>query len=140
MLHRDARKFLVIGARRLLHSSVYGVGRKTMKLKTFGYGALIIAATVALAIGSASPSDAKSKKKMAAPPPPPQWGFCFETYKPVCAVKGGEKQNYVNACFAAKDGAKVVSEGACPKAKPAVHKKKKAMKKAPKEKAPAKKK
>ena len=56
---------------------------------------------------------------MAAPPPQP--GPCFEIAAPVCGVKGGMKFNYANACFAAQDGAKVVSQGACPKAK--AHKK-----------------
>ncbi|MBI3705635.1 MAG: hypothetical protein HY244_17715 [Rhizobiales bacterium] len=52
---------------------------------------------------------------MAAPPPPP--AFCTMEYKPVCAVKGGMKFTYSNACFAAKDGAKVVSQGPCKAAK-----------------------
>ena len=32
----------------------------------------------------------------------------------MCAVKGGKKFTYANACFAAKDGAKVVSHEGLP--------------------------
>lgn len=81
-----------------------------MKLRNFGYAAVIAVASAALLIGSAVTGEAKSKKKTAAPPPAP---FCIEPYAPVCAVKGGMKFTYSNACFAAKDGAKVVSQGAC---------------------------
>ena len=42
------------------------------------------------------------------------------------------KFTYANSCFAAKDGAKVVSQGACPKAKPHKKAKKKAAKPAKK--------
>ena len=51
----------------------------------------------------------------------------------MCAVKGKQKITYATACFAAKDGAKVVSQKACPAMK--AHKAKKAKaKKAPKKK------
>lgn len=89
-----------------------------MKLKTIAYATFIAAAAGAFAIGASSPSEAKAKK-MAAPPPQP--GPCFELYAPVCGAKGGMKFTYANACFAAKDGASVVSKGACPTAK--AHKK-----------------
>jgi hypothetical protein len=98
-----------------------------MKLKTIAYAAFIAAAAGAFVIGSVGPSDAKAKK-MAAPPPNP--GPCIEISAPVCGVKGGMKFNYANACFAAKDGAKVVSQGACKPAK--AHKKAKAAKPAKK--------
>lgn len=93
-----------------------------MNLKTFGYAAAIAATAVVLAIGSAVPSEAKGKKKVAAPPPPPV--FCTLEYKPVCGVKGGVKSTYANACFAAKEGAKVVSSGPCSDKKVTKHKKK----------------
>ena len=96
-----------------------------MKLKNIGYAVSIAAA--AFVIGSGGASEAKAKKKMAAPPPPP--AFCPWEYKPVCAVKGGMKFTYSNACWAAKDGAKVVSEKACPAPKAAKAHKKKAGKK-----------
>jgi len=96
-----------------------------MKFKTVAYAALIAAASAAFVIGSGGPSDAKAKKKMAAPPPEP--GPCFMIAGPVCGAKGGMKFNYANACYAAKDGASVVSQGACPKAK--AHKKAKPAKK-----------
>ena len=104
-----------------------------MKLRNLGYAAFIAAAGAAFAIGSGGPSEAKAKKMMA---PPPHPGLCLELYAPVCGVKGGMKFTYANSCYAAKDGASIVSEKACPakKAKKAGKKmakpmKKKAMKK-----------
>jgi hypothetical protein len=81
-----------------------------MKLKNIAYSAFIAAAAAAFVIGSGGTSEAKGKK-MAAPPPAP--GLCFEVYAPVCGVKGGMKFTYANSCYAAKDGASVVSKGAC---------------------------
>jgi hypothetical protein len=82
-----------------------------MKFRNLGYAAFIGAAAAAFAIGSGGPSEAKTKKMMApAPHPAP----CFAPYKPVCAVKGGMKFTYADFCFAAKDGASIVSEKACP--------------------------
>lgn len=83
-----------------------------MKLKNFGYAAVIAVTAVAFVIGSALPSDAKAKKKAEAAPPPPA---CFiAAGSAVCATKGGMKFTYKNSCYAAKDGAKVVSGKACP--------------------------
>ena len=84
-----------------------------MKLRTVAYAALIAVTGLAFAIGSATTSEAAKKKKAAAaPPPPPAW--CpFTAPQPVCAARGKEKFTYADACFAAKDGAKVVSNGAC---------------------------
>jgi hypothetical protein len=102
-----------------------------MSLKRIGYGVAVAAMTVAFALASATPSEAAKKKKTAAAPPPPPMAFCAMPYAPVCATKGGLKFTYANACFAAKDGAKVVSQKACPapKAKKAKKGKKKAAKK-----------
>jgi len=100
-----------------------------MKLKTIAYAALITAASATFVIGSGGPSEAKAKKMA---PPPPHPGFCFEIAAPVCGVKGGMKFTYANSCFAAQDGAKVVSQGACSKAKPHKKAKKKAAKPAKK--------
>lgn len=83
-----------------------------MKLKNLGYAALLTVATTAFVLGTAGSSEAAKKKAAAAPPPPP--GLCFAPEKRVCAVKGGLKFTYANACIAAKDGAKVVSDKACP--------------------------
>jgi hypothetical protein len=100
-----------------------------MKLRNIGYAAFIAAMAAAFVIGSGGPSDAKGKKKMEAAPPPV---ICFGMGSQVCAVKGGNKYTYASACWAAKEGAKVVSDKACPApkamkaGKPA---KKKAMKK-----------
>jgi hypothetical protein len=82
-----------------------------MKLKNIGYVAFIAATAAAFVIGSGGASQAKAKKKMEPAPPPV---VCFEPEKRVCAVKGGMKFTYINACTAAKDGAKVVSQKACP--------------------------
>jgi hypothetical protein len=102
-----------------------------MKLKNIGYGVFIAATAIAFVIGSSVSSEAKSKKKMAAPPPP-QEAICFTLYKPVCAVKAGMKFTYANSCYATQDGAKVVSEKACP-VKKAMKPGKKKMAKAKKE-------
>ncbi len=83
-----------------------------MKFKNIGYAAFIAAATLAFAIGSAGPSQAKGKKKMAAAPPQPV--ICFNMGTPVCATKAGNKYTFANACWAASEGAKVVANKACP--------------------------
>ena len=110
-----------------------------MNYKSIGYAVVVAATAVVLVIGSAVPSEAKGKKKAAAAPAPVPV-FCFGVEKPVCATRGGQKFTYANACYAAKDGAKVVSQGACKPSK-AMKGGKKAGKKAAKkaDKKPAKK-
>lgn len=93
-----------------------------MNLRNISYATFIAATAAALLIGSVGASDAKSKKKMAAPPPPP--GPCFTAEKQVCATRGGMKFTYASACIAEKDGAKVVSDKACPVKKAVKHHKK----------------
>lgn len=100
-----------------------------MNLKNIGYAFFIAASAAAFVIGSGGPSEAKAKKMA---PPPPHAGPCFEIASPVCGVKGGMKFTYANACFAAKDGANVVSQGACPAKKAMKHHKKAGKKKAAK--------
>jgi hypothetical protein len=106
-----------------------------MKMKTVAYTALIAAATVAFAIGSATTGEAKGKKKAAAPmlyPMP-----CMYTPPgPVCGSLKGQKFTYANACSASKDGATVVSQKACSvkAAKKGKKSKKKSAKKATKKK------
>jgi hypothetical protein len=102
-----------------------------MNLKNLGYAALLTFATAGLVLGTAGSSEAAKKKAAAAPPPPPPV-FCFVPDKQVCAVKGGMKFTYSNACVAAKDGAKVVSDKACPVKAAAKDGKKKGGKKAAK--------
>jgi hypothetical protein len=87
-------------------------GRNAMKLKNLGYAALMIVSATAFVLGTAGSSEAAKKKAAAAPPPPP--GPCFTAEKPVCATRGGMKFTYASACIAVKDGAKVVSDKACP--------------------------
>jgi hypothetical protein len=91
-----------------------------MGLKRFGYAALLAFVSTAFVLGSAATGEAKAKKDMAGPPP----YFCNWLYKPVCGVKDGVTNTYSSACWAAKDGAKILYEGACK-----VKKAKKAMKK-----------
>jgi len=101
-----------------------------MSVKHLGYAASIAVAAIGLAIGSAASSQAKAKKDMndmAGPPP----YICNWLYKPVCAVMGGEKRTYSSACWAAKDGAKILYAGECKSKKPT---KKPAMKKKSKKK------
>ncbi|MBX6328894.1 MAG: hypothetical protein IRY89_09980 [Pseudolabrys sp.] len=102
-----------------------------MTLQKLGYAALIAAVTV-LAVGSAGPSEAKGKKMAQATTPPRQPICLMLDYHPVCALKGATRVTYANSCFAANDGARVVSDGACPAPKMA---KKPAGKKAAKKKA-----
>jgi len=99
-----------------------------MNLRIIVYTAFISAAAAAFTIGSSGPSEAKAKK--VAPPPHP--GPCFELYAPVCGAKGGLKFTYANSCYAGKDGASIVSQGACPAKKAKPHKKHKKAKKAAK--------
>jgi hypothetical protein len=92
-----------------------------MKLKNIGYVAFIAATATAFVIGSGGPSQAKHKTKMEAPPPQP---VCFPmSGGPVCGTRGGMKFTYANSCYAAKDGAKVVSDQACPAKSMTAHKK-----------------
>ena len=80
--------------------------------KKLGYAALVAITAVAFVIGSAATGEAKAKKKKAAPPPLAPW--CALIEQPVCALKGKQKFTYFNACFATMDGAKSVSQKACP--------------------------
>jgi len=82
-----------------------------MTLKHIVFGALIVALTAGAA-GWSTPSEAKHK--MAAAPKPEPLRFClaFED-KPVCGVINGARQTYGSECWAAKDGAKIVAQGAC---------------------------
>lgn len=84
-----------------------------MKMKTFGYAAVIAVAAVALSIGSATTSEAKGKKKAAAAPAPVMATCWGAPAAPVCGARGKLKFTYINSCYASKDGAKVVSQKAC---------------------------
>ena len=106
-----------------------------MNLKRIGYGVAVAAMTVAFALASATPSEAaKKKKKEAAKPAVPYQSCLLMPETKVCGTKGGLKFTYANACYASRDGAKVVSQKACPapKAKKAPKTAKKAAKKKPK--------
>lgn len=97
-----------------------------MKLRNIGYAAVVAMTAAAFMIGLAVPSEAAKKKKAeAAPPQPACW---LTTDKAVCATKGDLKFTYKNSCYAAKDGAKVVSDKACPTKAAAKGGKKKAAK------------
>jgi hypothetical protein len=96
--------------------------------KKIGYAALVAIAAVAMVAGSATTSEAAKKKAKAAAAPPPAWCSFMES-KPVCAARGKQKFTYSTACFAAKDGAKVTSQKACPVKAAKAKKSKRAMKK-----------
>jgi hypothetical protein len=97
----------------LLVFDVYQRWEEAMKMKTFGYAAVIAVAAVALSIGSATTSEAAKKKKAAAAPAPVM-ATCWGTADaPVCGARGKLKFTYINSCYAGKDGAKVVSQNAC---------------------------
>lgn len=86
-----------------------------MKLKSLGYAAVAATMTIAFALASASPSEAAKKtKKMAAKPAAQSMSCMMLPEAKVCGTRGGMKFTYANACYAAKDGAKVVSQKACP--------------------------
>jgi hypothetical protein len=100
-------------------------------VKKLSYAALIALTAVAFVIGSAATGEAKARKKKAAAPPSPM--ACIFMPAPVCGVTGGHKYTYATACLAVMNGAKIVSQKACPvkKAKKKAKKrtaKKKAMK------------
>ncbi|MGN6572293.1 MAG: hypothetical protein ACTHLO_12850 [Pseudolabrys sp.] len=83
-----------------------------MQLKKIAF-TLLIGAAAAMAATSPSLAAKKKAKAEAAQPSP----FCFQVQTPVCGTRGGMKMTYANACFAERDGAKVVSQGACKAAK-----------------------
>jgi hypothetical protein len=85
---------------------------KPMQLKTIAYTLLIAgtAAVVATGPSFAAKKKAKSYAEDATP-------MCLQPQKAVCGMKGAEKFTYASACFAMKDGAKIVSDSACPGAK-----------------------
>jgi len=82
-----------------------------MTLRMFGYAAVVALTAAAFVVGSAAPGEAKAKKKAEAAPLPPACQLAPD--KAVCGQKGGMKFTYKNACYAERDGAKVVSDGAC---------------------------
>jgi len=87
-----------------------------MKLRNVGYAVVVAATAVAFVIGSASVGEAKGKKKKAAAAPPMAAATCWVPDSPtkLCAVKGGMKFTYANSCIAKAEGAKIISNKACP--------------------------
>jgi hypothetical protein len=86
-----------------------------MKLRNIGYAAVVAVATTAFVLGSVATGEAKSKKKAAAAPAPAPMGVCISPLNmQYCAVKGGMKFTYNNKCTAKLEGAKIISEKACP--------------------------
>ncbi len=47
------------------------------------------------------------------PPPGPRPGICTREYRPVCAVRPGERQTFPNACAAEAQGFRIVNSGEC---------------------------
>lgn len=87
-----------------------------MKIRNIGYAAVVAVTAAAFVLGSVDIGEAKGKKKKAAAPAPAPMGFCLSPDSPTkyCAVKGGMKFTYVNKCVAKNDGAKIISDKACP--------------------------
>lgn len=102
-----------------------------MELRNLGYAVAVVATAAAFVIGSVDIGEAKSKKKKAAAAPAMTPATCWVPDSPTkyCAVKGGKKFTYVNSCVAKAEGAKIISNKACPAPKAAKASKKKAMKK-----------
>lgn len=47
------------------------------------------------------------------PGPLPQPQYCAREYVPVCAVRGGDRQTFVNGCRAEQAGYRIVRRGQC---------------------------
>jgi hypothetical protein len=77
--------------------------------------AAVFAIATLFVVASAGVGEAAKKK--AAAPAEPKTSVCFLVHHPVCAMKGTSRQTYTNSCYARLDGAKVLSQGACPAAK-----------------------
>ena len=91
-----------------------------MTFKQLGYGALVGAAALFIALGSVTTAEAAKKGKKEAAAPGPAYGWCtMQMRAPVCASKGTSKVSYANACFAQADGAKGAKAGACKASKAA---------------------
>jgi hypothetical protein len=94
-----------------------------MKIRNLGYAVVVAATAAAFVFGSAGVGEAKGKKKAAAAPAATSApsNLCVLPYGPVCAAKGkdGLKFTYANACFAKAEGAKIISNKACPPPKAA---------------------
>ena len=89
-----------------------------MTIKRIGYGVLVGAAALFIALGSVTTAEAAKKGKKEAAAPGPAYGWCtMQMRAPVCASKGTSKVSYANACFAQQDGAKGAKAGACKPAK-----------------------
>ena len=101
-----------------------------MKLRNIGYAAFIAATAAAFVIGSAGASEAKGKKKEAAAAAARAGDVLHSAKRRFARRRAAMKFTYANACWAAKDGAKVVSDKACPARKPRRRQKKGGKKKA----------
>ena len=100
-----------------------------MELRNLGYAVAVVATAAAFVIGSVDIGEAKGKKKKAAAAPAAATCWVPDSPTKYCAVKGGKKFTYVNSCVAKAEGAKIISNKACPAPKAAKASKKKAMKK-----------
>jgi hypothetical protein len=82
----------------------------------------------ALVLTSAASGFAATKKKKAEAAAPASTAFCMGGTEQVCGTRGGMKFTYANACYAARDGAKVSGKGACKAGKAKMSMKSKPMK------------
>jgi hypothetical protein len=104
-----------------------------VKFSNIGYAVVIAATAVALTVGAAEAKGKKAKKPAA---PAMAAATCWVPDSPTkyCAVKGGMKFTYANSCVAKAEGAKIISNKACPAPKAAKAGGKKKAKAAPKKK------
>ena len=51
-------------------------------------------------------------------PPEPGPAFCTREYAPVCAVQGGDRRTFGNACVARAEGYRIVASGECRQTRP----------------------
>jgi hypothetical protein len=47
------------------------------------------------------------------PPPGPRPGICTREYRPVCAVRPGQRQTFPNGCTAEAEGFRIIYSGEC---------------------------
>jgi hypothetical protein len=79
-----------------------------MTLRKFAAHAAMAALATAFMFGTTGLSEAAKKAKE---PSKAEW--CNFEYKPVCGVVDSKKRTFSNACWAKREGAKHIKNGAC---------------------------
>jgi Kazal-type serine protease inhibitor domain len=92
-----------------------------MKRETAMNTGRMIATALALALTSCTvvvDEPAPPRPGVYPPPPGPQPGLCTRQYRPVCAVRPGERQTFPNGCTAEAEGFRVIYSGECRPVRP----------------------